>query len=253
MEQYKILGVDENASMEEIRIAYENKINKLREEVRDERRVKAFIKVFDKAYEEIKLQREKNNYQEAFVKDINKNNFRKDGLDKYDNFDDDKDKLESKKRAKKSSSNNSFTKEQRSDKRRASKNSSNENAGEKCKRDNAKKTATKKDEESSIISKLIQTLLKIIALPIIAMLSIIIVLCKLINLISWIATKIIIILSVGVASIHGYQIYIGQPIRYEIFILCAVAFIVSVFLPSILKVIPSILVKINNKLKGFVF
>ena len=260
MEQYKILGVDENASMEEIKIAYENKVNKLKEEVKDERRAKAFIKVLNKAYEEIKFEREKNQYKETFVNDSNKNNLnensqknlKRDTWDEYDNFQDD-DKSEIKKRSKKSSSNNSLMNKQKSDKKKPSKDGNKEGNKEKYKRDNTKKVANRKKRESSTISEAINILFKIITLPVIAVLSIIIFLCKVINLISWIATKIIIIGAIAVASIHGYQVYIGQPMYYEVFVLCAVAFVVSLFLPSILKVVPSILVKINNKLKNFVF
>ncbi|WP_411170257.1 molecular chaperone DnaJ [Clostridium sp. MB05] len=260
MEQYKILGVDENASMEEIKIAYENKVNKLKEEIKDERRAKAFIKVFDKAYEEIKFEREKNQYKETFVNDSNKNslnenpqkNFKRDTWNEYDNFQDD-DKSEIKKRSKKSSSNNSLMNKQKSDKKKPSKDRNKEGNKEKYKRDNTKKVANRKKSESSTISEAVNILLKIIALPVIAVLSIIIFLCKVINLISWIATKIIIIGAIAVASIHGYQVYVGQPMYYEVFVLCAVAFLVSLFLPSILKVVPSILGKINDKLKKFVF
>lgn len=54
MEHYKILGVDKNATMEEITKAYENKISEFKKDINGERRAKAFIKVFDKAYEDIK-------------------------------------------------------------------------------------------------------------------------------------------------------------------------------------------------------
>ena len=51
MEHYKILGVDENATMEEIKEAYDNKVKQFKEEIKDERRAKKFIEVFDKAYD----------------------------------------------------------------------------------------------------------------------------------------------------------------------------------------------------------
>lgn len=260
MEQYKILGVDENASVEEIKIAYENKVNKLKEEIKDERRAKAFIKVLNKAYEEIKFEREKNQYKETFVNDSNKNNLNenlqksseRDTLGEYDNFQDD-DKSEIKKRSKKSSSNNSLMNKQKSDKKKPSRDGNKEDNKEKYKRDSTKKVANRKKRESSTISEAVNILFKIIILPVIAVLSIIIFLCKVINLISWIATKIIIVGAIAAASIHGYQVYIGQPMYYEVFVLCAVAFVVSLFLPSILRVVPSILIKINNKLKNFIF
>ena len=46
---------------------------------------------------------------------------------------------------------------------------------------------------------------------------------------------------------------IGHAVQYKIFILCAIGFIVSLFLPSILRVLPRILEGINNRLKRFVF
>ena len=67
MENYKILGVDESASMEEVRRAYENKVKEYSENIKDEKRAKAFIKVFDKAYEEIKLERSRNQYQQTMI------------------------------------------------------------------------------------------------------------------------------------------------------------------------------------------
>lgn len=261
MENYKILGVDESSSMEEIRQAYENKINEIKKEIVDERRAKAFIKVFDKAYEEIKLERERNLNNEILINNSSKNSlnensknsFKRDTSDDYYNFEYDDDKSETKKRSKKSSSSNSSMNKQKSDKKKPSKYKEKESNRDKYKRQNAKKVINKQSSEAETVSKLIQTLLKIIALPIIAVLSIIIFLCKVINLISWIATKVIIIAAIAVASIHGYQVYIGQPMYYEVFVICAVAFVVSLFLPSILKIVPAILGKINDKLKDFVF
>ena len=61
------------------------------------------------------------------------------------------------------------------------------------------------------------------------------------------------IASIAGASIHGYQVYIGHAIQYKIFILCAIGFIVALFLPSILNILPNILEGINNRLKRFVF
>lgn len=261
MENYKILGVDENASMEEIDRAYENKVNEIKKEIVNEKRAKAFIKVFNKAYEEIKLEREKNQYKDKLVNDFNKNrlnestqnNFKRDIRSDNNNFEYDDEKEETKKKSKKSSSKNSLINKQKSDKKKPSKDKDMERNKEKYKRAADRKVMNKKKGEVDTVSKVIQILLKIIALPIIAMLSIIIFLCKIISLISWIATKIIIIAAIAVAAIHGYQVYIGQPMYYEVFVLCAIAFLVSLFLPSIVKVVPSILAKINDKLKDFVF
>lgn len=87
MEHYKILGVDENATMEEIKEAYDNKVKQFKEEIKDERRAKKFIEVFDKAYEEIKLEREKNQNQQTMIIDFK-------GTDSIQELKDDLDKSE---------------------------------------------------------------------------------------------------------------------------------------------------------------
>lgn len=103
---------------------------------------------------------------------------------------------------------------------------------------------------STIVNGII---LKILAIPVIVVLSTIIFFCKIISLVSWIASKIIIVASIALSAIHGYQIYIGQPIQYKIFVISAVAFVISLFLPSILKIVPSVLGGLNDRLKRFVF
>ena len=116
-----------------------------------------------------------------------------------------------------------------------------------------KKVVVKNRKESSTVAKAIKLPFKLLAIPVIVVLTIILFLCKILNLISWIASKVIIIASIAGASIHGYQIYIGHAVQYKIFILCAIGFIVCLFLPSILRVLPRILEGINNRLKRFVF
>ncbi len=250
MESYKILGIDENASMEEVRQAYENKLNEIRKEILNEKRAKAFIEVFDKAYEEIKIEKEKIQSQETTVINIRKINSEQNSKNDIstNKFEENEGNSKINKRKNKSSSINS------------SRNSNNKSikSGNKDKKDNIKrrnnnKKKELKKEDNSSIGTLIQFIIKVLALPIIVILTIVIFLCKLINLISWIASKIIIVGSIAAASIHGYQVYIGQPIYYAIFVACAVAFLTALFLPNILKIVPSILEKINNKLKDFVF
>ncbi len=249
MENYKILGVDEGSSMEEIRQAYENKVSKINEEVKDERRAKAFIKVFDKAFEEIKAEKEEIQNQETII--LKDKNYLKEYLENH-NIDEKKDferyketTSENNKPKKKSSSANITKKKKNSNKKKVSKY---RNVDSKKEKNNSKK-GKKKEKESSIVNMI----LKVVLVPIIVVMSILIFLFKLINLISWIASKIIIVAAIAGASIHGYQVYIGQPMYYVIFVACAVAFLTALFLPSISKIVPSILEKINNKLKEFAF
>lgn len=250
MESYKILGIDENASMEEVRQAYENKVNEIKKEIINEKRAKAFIEVFDNAYEEIKVEKEKIQSQETTVINIKKINSEQNSKNDIstNKFEEDEETFKNNKIKKKPSS----IKSSRNNYNKSIKSSNKDKKDNLKRRNNNKKKELKKEENSSI-GTLIQFILKVLALPIIVILTILIFLCKVINLISWIVTKIIIIGSIAAASIHGYQVYIGQPMYYDIFIGCAIAFLVALLLPSILKIVPSLLEKINNKLKDFAF
>ena len=252
MEHYKILGVDENASMEEIKKAYEDKVNKFKEEIEDERRAKFFIKVFDEAYEKIKEEREKNKSQQTViidnqVEDLNKhlnNDFDKDSGNEYE-----QESTVSKEKKRSSSKSTSIGNQKRA-KKKSTGDRDNIKSQKQSKRDNNKKVGSNQRNSSSSLTQLP---LKILLMPIIAILSMIIFLCKIVNLISWVASKIIIIAAIAISAIHGYQIYIGHAIQYKLFVLCAVGFVVSLFLPSILKILVSTLSKVNNKFKKFVF
>ncbi|GAA0691246.1 MULTISPECIES: J domain-containing protein [Clostridium] len=253
MEHYKILGVDEKASMEEVTRAYKSKVNQFKEEINNEKRANAFIKVFDEAYEAIKTEREQNQYKHNSDVNSYEDNYSKKNLknsaneDEFHDFEDD----EYEKENRRSSSKNSSRKKQKNNKKKSS--TSKNKDGEKNRRDKNKKTSAKDRKESSTAGTVTQMILKVLAIPVIIILSIIIFLCKIISLISWIASKVIIVAAIAISAIHGYQIYIGQPMRYEIFAISAVAFIVSLFLPSILKIVPSTLGSVNDRLKRFVF
>lgn len=258
MEHYKILGVDENASMEEIKKAYEDKVNKFKEEIEDERRAKFFIKVFDEAYEKIKEEREKNKSQQTViidnqVEDLNKhlnNDFDKDNSNGYEDFNEYEQESTFSKEKKRSSSKSTSIGKQKGAKKKSTGDGDNIKSQKQSKRDNNKKVGSNQRNSSSSLTQLP---LKILLMPIIAILSMIIFLCKIVNLISWVASKIIIIAAIAISAIHGYQIYIGHAIQYKIFVLCALGFVISLFLPSILKMLVSMLSKVNNKLKKFVF
>ncbi len=241
MEHYKILGVDKNASMEEITKAYEDRINKFKEEIEDEKRAKSFIKVFDEAYEKIKEEREQNQQTVIIdnqVKDLN-NNFHKNDSNSYESFNEYEQESTVSKEKKRSSSKNTSIRKKRS-KKKSTEDRGNIKSEKQSKRDSSRKAGSnKKSSESSIT----QLPLKILLMPVVVIL----------NIISWIASKIIIIAAIAISAIHGYQIYIGHAIKYKIFVLCAVGFVVSLFLPSILKILVSTLSKVNSKLKKFVY
>lgn len=261
MECYKVLGVDENASMDEIKEAYENKVKQFREEIKDERRANKFIEVFDKAYEEIKLERENIHNQQTMIMNVNdialedyeKNNFNKAEESNYvfrrDEIGEEDESFIITKEKRKSYTKKSASKNKKSNK----KTSDNKDKLKDKYKNKPKKVVTKKKKESSSTGTIIKLPFKILAFPVIVVLSAILFLCKILNLMSWVASKIIIIASIAGASIHGYQVYVGHAIQYKIFILCAIGFIVALFLPSILKALPNMLGGINNRLKRFVF
>lgn len=252
MEHYKILGVDKNATMEEITKAYENKISEFKRDINDERRAKAFIKVFDKAYEDIKLERAS----------LKANNTMVSGVDEFNtlqHFDKDQKRESVKiegynsrvKPKKKTSSNKSSVKKKNSSRSTSDKGSNTKKVEDK--NITKKKRNVKEKKESSIVITLLQLPIKAVALVLIVVLSIILLICKVISFASWLASRAIMAAAIGGASIHGYQIYIGHVARYDIFILCAAAFIVALFLPTIVKVVPSIIGGVNDKLKSYVF
>ena len=43
MNYYKVLGIEENASQDEIRQAYEKQVNTFKKEVKDQKRLKKFL------------------------------------------------------------------------------------------------------------------------------------------------------------------------------------------------------------------
>ncbi|WP_346896346.1 molecular chaperone DnaJ [Clostridium sp. UBA7503] len=254
MEHYKILGVDKNTSMEEITKAYEDRVNKFKEEIEDEKRVKSFINVFDEAYKKIKEEREKNRNEQTViidnqVKDLN-NNFHKDDSNGYESFNQYEQESTAGREKKRSSSKSTSIGKQKRAKKKSTGYRENIKSEKQSKNDNSRKAGSNKKNSAPSLTQLP---LKILFMPVVAILSIIIFLCKILNIISWIASKIIIIAAISISAIHGYQIYIGHVIQYKIFVLCAVGFVVSLFLPSILKMLVSTLSKVNSTLKKFVF
>ena len=336
MNYYKVLGIEENATQEEIRQAYEKQVKLFKLEVKDEKRLDKFLDLFKEAYDALI-------YKEAIVEDqqeeifdqevsaLFKNNkikekaadvtekeevinssseniegsyaatvlmsreeilresliqynkseeekiiFKsKEDFEDCDGFfddedDDDEEDFDEKiiKRIKqKNSSKNKKSSNQRknnsSKKNNASKNDKEYNDRDRDRdrdsrglrnRNSNKKGVVKKEKASHEILNVLLIPLKIIALPIIAILSILIFICRIISISSWLVAKIIIIGVIAIAAIHGYQIYTGQEvINYNIFIACGIGFIVSLFLPSIVRIVPNMLQGINNSLKNFVF
>lgn len=112
----------------------------------------------------------------------------------------------------------------------------------------------KKEKDSDGILDLLLIPVKILVLPIIAILSILIFICRIISISSWIVAKVIIFGAIAISAIHGYRIYTGQIAKeYTVFVACIIGFIVSIFLPSIVRIVLNILQGTNSSLKNLIF
>ncbi|OOM10419.1 DnaJ domain-containing protein [Clostridium saccharobutylicum] len=247
---YKLLGVEENASKEEIREAYEKQVEKIKKEVVNEKRLNQFLKIFDEAYEAL------NNLEENKLKDQNATLIRNpqevereleddNSSNNYLNTNNSKRKRRSANRKK-----DDFI-EKGSSKNKDKKNKLNDKREEKGRKQKAVKKKTKSNINT--VLQLIMLPIKIILLPIIAILSVIILLLQIINIISWIVTKVLIVGSISLGAIHLYQVKLGQPMNYNILILSSSVLVASFFLPYILKFVLKVLKSLNDILKGIVF
>ena len=321
MNYYKVLGIEENASQDEIRQAYEKQVRTFKEEVKDEKRLEKFLDLFKEAYDELNCEKTivqdqpeeifdeevselfknsnikekpgnvlvgekarktetpniENSYESTVLmsrEDIVRESliqcnkpkeeriifrskedfedcdgfFDEEGGEEEEDFEERIIKRIRKKSKHKSKNNSSASKDNASKNDRDSRVDLNQNN-----RLN-KKILVKKENKSNDSSNLLLILLKIIVLPIIAILSILIFICRIISISSWLVSKVIIVAVIAIVAIHGYQIYTEEAIvNYNIFIGCGIGFIVSLFLPSIIRIIPNTLYGINNRLKSFVF
>ncbi|MBU3089958.1 DnaJ domain-containing protein [Clostridium gasigenes] len=264
MDYYNILGVKENASKEEIKSAYENKVKKIKEEVPNEKRSKLFIKAFDEAYEALMKLEASGQVKQSPISTIEVDENRT-VIIKPQEIQQEKQKQrsvssgsvnsETKKKSTRKSSNTSSQKKSNS-KKDYSEDEDKEKKNKERRNEKKNKQRVARESENSTASTIMKILilpLKILALPIIAILSVIILLCKMINIVSWIASKVIIVGAIGIGAIHLYQINLGQVMDEKLLFAVVVAVIVSFFLPSILRVVPKVLESLNDVLKDLVF
>ncbi|MCS6130377.1 molecular chaperone DnaJ [Clostridium botulinum] len=246
---HKILGVEKNASKEEIKEAYEKQVEKIKKEVINEKRLNQFLKVFDEAYEVL------NSIEENSIRDKDETLIIKPKEIEQEKVVNNGKSLVSRNRSKSRSKNTS------SKKRDTSKRSFSENKDKKNKLNDNREEKSRKQKvvekspksNSKQIFDLLMLPLKILALPLIAVLSIIVLVCQIINVISWIASKVLIVGSISIGAIHLYQVKMGQVMNYNILVLAASVLLASFFLPYILKFLLTVFQKLNNMLKDFVF
>lgn len=322
MNYYKVLGIEENASQDEIRQAYEKQVNTFKKEVKDQKRLKKFLDLFKEAYDELNCEKTivqdqpeeifdeevselfknsnikekpgnvlvdekvrktenpniENSYESTVLmsrEDIVRESliqcdkpkegriiFRsKEDFEDCDGFFEEEEDFEERiikrireKSKHKSKNNNNRKKKSSTSKDNVSKNVMDSRVDLNQNNVLNKKILVKKENKPNDNSNLLLIALKIIVLPTIAILSILIFICRIISISSWLVSKVIIIAVIAILAIHGYQIYVEKAIiNYNIFIGCGIGFMVSLFLPSIVRIIPNTLYGINNRLKSFVF
>ncbi|MDS0526987.1 DUF1700 domain-containing protein [Clostridium sp. SHJSY1] len=266
MDNFEVLGVNKNSSLEEIKLAYENKVKDIDRQVTNEKNAEAFKKVLKDAYDGIISNKSSMNENGQALGnttvmskdeidellDSTKDEFEEDYYD--DNYDYEETRVNKKTRKRRSSSGSSSKKR--------SKGKDDEYDKEKSKNRKRKKDKDYKEEhdkhhhkeESSGIFSFLMIPLKILVIPIIIVLSIIILILEVISIAVWIVSKVLFIASIAVASVYGYQVYTGSaPMRYDLFAACGAAFILGILLPLITKIFRAPLKEINNSLKDFVF
>ncbi|NFO32842.1 molecular chaperone DnaJ [Clostridium botulinum] len=246
---HKILGVEKNASKEEIKEAYEKQVEKIKKEVVNEKRLNQFLKVFDEAYEVL------NSIEENSIRDKDETLIIKPKEIEQEQVVNNGKNLVSRNRSK-SRSKNTSSKKRDTSKRSFSenkdkKNKLNDNREEKSRKQKVAEKSPKSNSKQ--IFDLLMLPLKILALPLIAVLSIIVLVCQIINVISWIASKVLIVGSISIGAIHLYQVKMGQVMNYNILVLAASVLLASFFLPYILKFLLTVFQKLNNMLEDFVF
>lgn len=259
---YKLLGVEKNASKEEIKEAYEKQVEKIKKEVVNEKRLNQFLKIFDEAYEALNSLEENRLINENATSIMKPQEVQKELEDnnRHDNHLN-RNKSKSKGRStsrqkndftKKSGSKNKDKKNKLGDKKEPFQ--KNKLSDKKEEKDRQQKAAEKMPESNAKqIVNFVKLPFKILALPVIAILSIIILVLQIINIISWIVTKLLIVGSISIGAIHLYQFKLGQSINYRILILAASVLLASFFLPYILSFVLKVSKSLNDILKGFVF
>lgn len=240
---YKILGVEKSASKEEIKEAYEKQVEKIKKEVVNEKRLNEFLKLFHQAYEAL------NSLAESPLMDKNQTLIMQPQEVERELGGNNKSKNSISKERSASTKKNDFTPKGVS-KNEDKKNKLNDNKEEKVRK---QKSVKSQKSNTKQIFDLLMLPFKILALPLIAILSVIILLCQIINVVSWIASKLLIVGAISVGAIHLYQVKSGQAINYNILILAALVLLSSFFLPYVLRFVLKVFKKLNNVLKDFVF
>ncbi|MFU0823601.1 DnaJ domain-containing protein [Clostridium sp.] len=249
---YKVLGIEKNASKEEIKEAYEKQVEKIKKEVVNEKRLNEFLKLFDEAYEALNSLEENQSIDKNDATLIINPQEVQEELEANNKNNTYTHRNNSKSRGRSNGVKDDNLIQKGDSKNKDNRNKLNDNKKEKGK----KRRKVKKGSKGSTnkIFNLIMLPFKILALPIIVILSVIILLCQIINIISWIATKLLIVGAISIGAIHLYQVKkLGQTINYNILILAVSVLLASFFLPYILKFILKVFKTINDILKDFVF
>lgn len=282
MDNYEILGISKDTSMEEVKAAYEERLYEIDNEVVNRKNAKAFKKVLKYAYEDINnkssiedtlvMTKEdfRNAMKQAGFKDIDEeDDYYEDDCDEYTEEDynyyygeDNSDNQEESSYEDESDYRiNEVPRQRRSS--RYSKKNKHKNK-KKAKKNNTRtreydrrRSEIYRDEEDIEDNKmpwLIKFPLSVLAIPFIVVLAIILFICDILNVILSIIAKLLIFASVVGGVAYGLAVYKEMlPLDNRAFVICGVVFILSLIVPPVLEVIFKPLEILNNKLKAFVF
>ena len=287
MDSYSILGIEKESSMEDIEKAYIDKISKIKKEVKNEKNAAAFEAVLTKAYNDILSQKENISEEQELAEEatdcevddleydeyeeyndldyddfedgqvVDKETFYR-SFDEYDDYHDHKPKKRKKKKTQrrtnsKGEKNKKVKENHRLDDDYDKYKDKQDKGDERYNRYEGKNVKRVKEKKEINLFSIVLLPLKIMIVPIIIVLSILLILLKLISFAKWIVSKVLIVAAIAVTSIHGYQIYMGAIMDIRIFVVAAAVGISSIFIPYIVKTVPTIIEAINNKLKDFAF
>ncbi|MEG0308017.1 MAG: molecular chaperone DnaJ [Clostridium sp.] len=252
MDYYKILDVEKNASKKQIKEAYEKQVKRITSEITDEKRLKLFLKLFDEAYEA--LSRIEENENVIKNTEVHRNETVVGKPYEIEQDIEKQNRVNNKRRsslAKNKSKSKTGNSRRFNGKKEISKEQDKDRGRESIRKQNLREKNKRRATENT--SSLFMLPIRILAIPLIAILSLVILLCQIINIVSWLASKVMIVGGISIGAIHLYQINIGQTADYKILIFAIVVVIASFFLPYILRMVPRTLGRLNNKLKEFVF
>ncbi|MBQ3421297.1 MAG: DnaJ domain-containing protein [Romboutsia sp.] len=284
MDNYEILGVSKDASMEEVKAAYEEKLSKIDNDVVNMKNAEAFKKILKDAYEGITKKKSTENTLVMTKEEFHKFAMKQAGFSYSDDeedeesyyddeeedsyYDDEDDYYEEYGYYSDISDSDEYEEDKPRERRSVKYNKKNKRKNKKKSKEGNKRNRSAKREpdydedrvsrrERSSENKLpwiIRIPISIVFLPFILVFSVVLFIFYILDLVLGIIAKLVIFASVVIAIGYGFAVYKEMiPLDNRVFIICGASFIVALILLPVIRVIFKSLEILNNKLKAFVF